>query len=99
MLASRMSKPHTLASPEARRQEAGEDLHQGALARTVGPQEAHHFTVADLEGDIVQRLLGTVEFGDVADGDGHTCSAEAVDEFLGLAQAKVQRSGDQLVMD
>ncbi len=53
------------------RDEAGEHLHHGALARAVGAQEAHHFAGADLEGHRVQRLLRAVDLGDAADGNGH----------------------------
>ena len=46
--------------PGVRRENAGDDLDGGALARAVGPQQAHDLACAQGERDVVQHLPGAV---------------------------------------
>ena len=52
------------------RDEAGDDFHQGGLARTIGAEKADN-TFINREGDVVEGELFTVLFGDILDFDGH----------------------------
>src|SRR6185312_13741629 len=46
---------------------AGEDLHEGRLAGTVGSGEAVAFAGSEVDGDVLEELLRPVRFGDEAD--------------------------------
>jgi hypothetical protein len=51
------------------RQEPGEDLHRGALAGTIRPEESDDLSLLHLERDVVHGGDGTVFFGQVLDAD------------------------------
>ena len=65
---------------------AGEDLHEGGLARPVGAGEAVAAAGDEIDGDLVEEDLGAVAHGDIGDAE-HWIWLPKVDSGLGRTGA------------
>jgi hypothetical protein len=80
-----------------RRQQAGEHLHGGALAATVGAEEAEDLATADAERHAVDRDEVAETHAQVARLDGHLAAAlQRCDQYLAVAApAFLRQQGDK----